>query len=218
MIYNRACYHLAAGRWSDACDDLKKSEELCKEASNEDNEDEDDAGTDLMEETGIIRVQLGYALQMQDSGHEREAQMLYNSVIKSKVDDIQVIAVASNNLICFNRDLNIFDSKKKIKNATDKKVEHKLNSRQLKEIARNNALVAMHANQKEKASQLSDSLFMKGWISKLEMIQIEARMMSHSGKAKAATDILLDFYSETNKENIEPLLIAAQIFLERRCK
>ena len=80
MIYNRACYHLAAGRWNDACDDLKKSEELCKEASNEDNEDEDDAGTDLMEETGIIRVQLGYALQMQDSGHEREVSVFYRDL------------------------------------------------------------------------------------------------------------------------------------------
>ena len=76
MMYNRACYHLAAGRWSDACTDLKKSEEMCKEASNEDNEEDDDAGNDLVEETGIIRVQLGYALQMQDSGHEREVSYL----------------------------------------------------------------------------------------------------------------------------------------------
>ena len=76
MIYNRACYHLAAKRWNDACTDLKRSEELCKEASNEDNEEDDDVGTDLVEETGIIRVQLGYALQMQDSGHEREVRKI----------------------------------------------------------------------------------------------------------------------------------------------
>ena len=42
-----------------------------------DNEEEDDAGTDLVEETGIIRVQLGYALQMQESGHEREVRKIY---------------------------------------------------------------------------------------------------------------------------------------------
>ena len=72
MVYNRACYHLAAERWDEACSDLKKSEELCKEASREDNEEDEDNIGDQDEETGIIRVQLAYALQMQDSGHERE--------------------------------------------------------------------------------------------------------------------------------------------------
>ena len=71
MVYNRACYHLAAGKWSEACADLKKSEEMCKDASREENEEEEDAGGD-QEETGIIRVQLAYALQMQDSGYDRE--------------------------------------------------------------------------------------------------------------------------------------------------
>ena len=37
----------------------------------EDNEVED-VGDQEDEETGIIRVQLAYALQMQDAGHERE--------------------------------------------------------------------------------------------------------------------------------------------------
>ena len=72
MLYNRACYHLAAGRWTEACDDLKKSEEMCRAALKEENDEDEDTSADQEEETGIIRVQLAYALQMQDSGHERE--------------------------------------------------------------------------------------------------------------------------------------------------
>ena len=49
---------------------------MCKEASTDDNEDDDDAGADQDEETGIIRVQLAYALQMQDSGYEREVVLV----------------------------------------------------------------------------------------------------------------------------------------------
>ena len=76
MVYNRACYHLAAKRWSEACDDLKKSEEMCREATKDDMEEDDDTAGDQEEETGIIRVQLAYALQMQDSGYEREVYMM----------------------------------------------------------------------------------------------------------------------------------------------
>ena len=76
ILYNRACYHLAAGRWTEACNDLQESEKMCKEASTDDNEDDDEAGADQDEETGIIRVQLAYALQMQDSGYEREVVLV----------------------------------------------------------------------------------------------------------------------------------------------
>ena len=50
---------------------------------------------------GIIRVQLGYVQQR--LGKEKEAQIIYNSVLKTKPDDIGLIAVASNNLLTINR-------------------------------------------------------------------------------------------------------------------
>ena len=46
-------------------------------------------------------MQLAYVLQQQ--GREKEAQVIYNSVLKSKPEDIGLVAVASNNLLTINR-------------------------------------------------------------------------------------------------------------------
>merc|ERR1719284_877055 len=69
------------------------------------------------------------------------AQAIYNSVLKSKPSDIGLIAVASNNMLCLNKDQNIFDSKKRIKAATVEGLEHKLTSKHQSAIARNNTLL-----------------------------------------------------------------------------
>ena len=68
-------------------------------------------------------------------------------VLKSKPSDIGLVAVASNNLLCLNRDQNIFDSKKRLKAATVEGLELKLTSSQRRQIARNSALLAMFTAQ-----------------------------------------------------------------------
>lgn len=68
-------------------------------------------------------------------------------MLKSKPSDIGLVAVASNNLLCLNRDQNIFDSKKRLKAATVEGLETKLTSSQRGAIARNSALLAMFTAQ-----------------------------------------------------------------------
>ena len=93
-------------------------------------------------------MQLGFAIQMQGgAGREKEAQGIYNTVLRQKPSDIGLVAVASNNLLTLNKDQNIFDSKKRIKAATAEGLEHKLTSTHRLAIARNNALLAMYTNQ-----------------------------------------------------------------------
>ena len=133
---------------------LKKAEEVAKKFLQEEGEE------DIEEETGIIRVQLGFV--MQQLGKEKEAATIYNQVtlnlslnlltcfpkvLKSKPSDIGLVAVASNNLLCLNRDQNIFDSKKRLKAATVEGLELKLTSSQRRQIARNSALLAMFTAQ-----------------------------------------------------------------------
>ena len=48
-----------------------------------------------------MQVQLGYVLQR--LGKEKEAQAIYNAVLKARPSDIGLVAVASNNLITINR-------------------------------------------------------------------------------------------------------------------
>merc|ERR1711953_1328359 len=103
MTYNRACQLLANQQWSEAEEALKKAEEMCKTNLREDEADDEE----IERETGIIRVQIGFAVQMQGDKRDREAQNIYNAVLKSKPSDIGLVAVASNNLVTLNKDQNI---------------------------------------------------------------------------------------------------------------
>jgi signal recognition particle subunit SRP72 len=60
---------------------------------------------------------------------------------------VSVMAVLNNNLVCLNKDQNVFDSKKKLKSATSSELEFKLNSLQLKTIAYNEILFSILTNQ-----------------------------------------------------------------------
>lgn len=147
LTYNAACRLLAQRNSDDkailieAEKKLRIAEKLCKDGLEEDGASEEEIENEL----GIIRVQLGYCLQLQ--GREKEAQALYTAVLKSKPDDIALVAVANNNLVCLNRDQNVFDSKKRMKSATHESLEHKLTSRQRRNIAYNQCLLAFYTDQ-----------------------------------------------------------------------
>lgn len=120
---------------------LRTAEKMCREALEEDGASEED----IEDEIGIIKVQLGYCLQLQ--GRDKEAHDLYLAALKAKPDDVALVAVASNNLVTLNKDQNVFDSKKRMRNATHEGLEHKLTSRQRKSIAYNQCLLTMYTNQ-----------------------------------------------------------------------
>lgn len=85
---------------------------------------------------------------MQLQGREKEAQAVYNAILKHKPDDIGLVAIVSNNSITLNRDQNVFDSKKKIRSATvGIGLQNKLTSRQRKAIHINQCLLSVYTNQ-----------------------------------------------------------------------
>ena len=207
IVYNNACKLLAEGQWADAEMGLERAAEKCKEyLLQEEEEDEDE----IEKETGIIRVQLGYAAQMQ--GKERDAQAMYNAVLRSKPADIGLVAAASNNLLTINRDQNIFDSKKRIKAATAEGLEQKLPLKHRMAIARNNALLAMYTNQIDLCITLVQELAALFNVGEEERSLITAGVLSRTGKADEAVDTLLGT-KEIN--DIEKVLIATQIYLEK---
>lgn len=147
LIYNAACQLIAFESLNDkntlveAEKKLKTAEKMCKEGLEEDGVTEEEIENEL----GIIRVQLGCCLQL--LGREKEAQTLYTAVLKSKPDDIALVAVANNNLVCLNKDQNVFDSKKRMKSATHESLEYKLTSRQRRTITYNQCLLALYTDQ-----------------------------------------------------------------------
>merc|ERR1719411_1683537 len=149
QTYNAGCNYAGVGDWAAAEEALTSAETAARKYL-EDEEEE------IEEEVGIIKVQLGYVMQRQ--GKEKEAQTIYNQVLRSKPADIGLVAVASNNLIAINKDQNIFDSKKRIKAATVEGLDQKLTSAQRAAIARNNALLAMFTAQVELCRELVAAL------------------------------------------------------------
>lgn len=152
LRYNSGCGLAAVGEYDRAEVELVEAEVQARKFL----ADEGEAAEDIEEEVGIIRVQLGYV--MQKLGKEKEAQNIYNSVLKGKPDDIGLVAVASNNLLAINRDQNIFDSKKRLKAATAEGLDQKLTAVQRNMIARNQALLAMFTAQVDLCKQLVEQL------------------------------------------------------------
>lgn len=182
LRYNAGCNYAAAEDYKQAEVALKAAEETAKAFLAEDGSTEEE----IEEETGIIRVQLGYTFQK--LGREKEAQAIYNQVLRNKPSDIGLVAVASNNLLTLNKDQNIFDSKKRIKAATVEGLEHKLTGKQRRGIARNNALLAMYTAQVDLCQQLLDELD-PSTIPDKRLIMAAA--LARAGKHQEAVDGLL---------------------------
>ena len=152
LCYNTACYTLASGDIDSADKNLEKAQQLCIK------EFEDDE-TEAKSELAPIQVMKGLCLQK--LGKTKEALELYNSVLKEKFADSQTMAVAANNIICINKDQNMFDSKKKLKIASGETVNKKLVLSQINNIAFNSCLLSFYTNQldqfKKKSKQLESS-------------------------------------------------------------
>lgn len=192
LTYNAACRLLAQRNRDDkaalieAEKKLRAAEKLCKESFEEDGTSEEEIENEL----GIIRVQLGYCLQLQS--REKEAQALYTTVLKAKPNDIALVAVANNNLVCLNRDQNVFDSKKRMKSATHENLEHKLTSRQRRNIAYNQCLLAFYTDQGEQCHQLCNNFAKDHPTLAADAIFIKAVQLSKEGKAKEAARLLIE--------------------------
>lgn len=148
LCYNSACISIGKGNFKEAKLKLERAEKMCRETFEDDPEDKEV----LENEVAIIRIQLAYCLQK--LGKFDDANEIYNNFLATRPTDLSIIAVVSNNLVCLNKNRNLFDSKKRLKMATGSGLELKLNSIQKKLIAFNEILFSMISNQNEAAKKL----------------------------------------------------------------
>jgi len=156
-------------------------------------------------------VQLAYCLQM--LSREKEAQSMYTAALKHKPDDIGLVAIASNNMVAINKDQNVFDSKKKMKNATLEGLEHKLTSRQRKNIALNHCLLAHYTNQGEQCQQLCDKLVATYPDLEAEAALIRAVQLAKDGNAREAAALLDKESKQDQEKKLAMKLAAVQLLL-----
>ncbi|CAF4755791.1 unnamed protein product [Pieris macdunnoughi] len=199
LSYNVGTTLAMRGKYSESLPVLKKAEQACSESVLEDGGTEEEA----KEEAAIIRVQQAYCLQQ--SGKEKEAATIYHNVLKEKPSDQALVAIASNNLVVINRDSNVFDSRKRMKAATQEGLEHKLNSRQRAKIIYNQAILAIYSNQPDFCKQCCVKLT-REFNEEKRAILIEASSLVKDGKSQQALNLLLK-YGDTLT------LAAAQVLL-----
>ncbi|CAG8673132.1 42312_t:CDS:10 [Gigaspora margarita] len=132
LAYNYACTYLGKK-------DFKKVEKLLITARNicrKSLSDDDYSEEEIEQELGTINVQLAYLYQLQ--GRTAEAINLYQRI------DMTVSAIASNNLVAAKKDIELFDSARKLKVASSNTLDTKLFRIQRRIIAMNEALLSLY--------------------------------------------------------------------------
>lgn len=206
LVYNSACTLIGKGQYLEAEKKLRLAEKLWKEALEEDEEE-------IYDEIHILKVQQAYCIQMQ--GREKDSQNIYTSILKEKPQDIGLVAVANNNMAVINRDQNLFDSKKKMKNTLLDELEHKLNSRQKKIILMNNCLLALYTNQAVLCSQYCEKLLSKYPEAAETVALIKAVSLSKDNKMSDAVKTLEEYSRKYPAKQLYIRLAAVQLHLNQ---
>ncbi|KAK7588106.1 hypothetical protein V9T40_005351 [Parthenolecanium corni] len=212
LLYNTACRLAAEGLYIEAKVKLQAAEKLCRSSLEEDGLTEDE----ILDELAIIKTQIGYCLQK--LGKEKEAQAIYNSILKLKPKDVSVIATASNNSVVINRDQNVFDSKKKIRSCTMEILEHKLPSRQRGAIAFNQCLFALYNQQFDYCLQLCDKLQTNFPLMSEGAVLIKSIVLAKDDKVGEAVKLLKKFTTEKVDDQLKLKLTAVQLLLSQNDK
>lgn len=206
LVYNAACTLIGQGQYLEAEKKLRLAEKLWKEALEEDDEE-------FYDEIHILKVQQAYCIQMQ--GREKDSQNIYTSILKEKPQDIALMAVANNNMAVINRDQNLFDSKKKMKNTLLEDLEHKLNSRQKKIVLMNNCLLALYTNQTVLCSQYCEKLLSKYPEAAETVALIKAVSYSKDNKMGEAVKTLEEYSLKYPAKQLYIRLAAIQLYLNQ---
>jgi signal recognition particle subunit SRP72 len=210
FAYNAACSYIAVGDLGTAEKELRLSEKLCRETFS----GEDFTEEDLNNEIAVVLVQLGFVYQQQ--GKNEDALNLYTAALKSKPSDDMVSAVASNNIVAMNKDKDLFDSEKRLKAATNDKVQLKLTSAQKQIIDFNQCLLLLYMNKSKQCTELVQSLRERFPDSPM-LALILASLLFRTKKIKESEDLLKEEIQKhpDSDKNVKLLLSLAQIHLSK---
>ncbi|KAG1678671.1 Signal recognition particle subunit SRP72 [Nymphon striatum] len=206
LCYNSACIILNQGKIIEAVGKLQQTEELCRKSL-----EEDELGEEEIEaEVAVVRTQLAYAKQLLKKNDE--ALNIYNQVLKQRPADAALVAVASNNIVTIHKDQNVFDSKKKIKQATADGLENKLTNEQQFSIAVNQCLLSMYTNQQDVCKRQAKALITK-YPTALQPVYILAAALLREKRSKKAIELLKEQCKNHPKLSLDINLVLTQLLL-----
>ena len=208
QCFNQACCFLKLERGEEALRALRQAEELCRQSLLE----EDCTEEEIESELAVIRIQMGYSLQMQHKS--KEALAMYGQVLKKKPSEVSYAVIASNNIIVLNRDRDVFDSKKKVKILASEGSSKKLTRAQKLTILFNRSLFALQTNQLEQCRQLVAELRASYPSSELTLLA-EVALMHREKKSSACLDLLRASLSKQPLASLSLYLTLAQLHLSQ---
>ncbi|TMW62400.1 hypothetical protein Poli38472_009893 [Pythium oligandrum] len=147
VAFNKSFIAIASGDWQQAEELLTESEKLCREVLEADGA----SATEVENELAIIRTQLAFVKQMQ--GDVDGALSDYRNILKLKLSNQAVGAVASNNIVTIRADRDLFDSLKRLKSIESIVLSDKLAPAQQEAILANRALVLCLMNKIEECRE-----------------------------------------------------------------
>ncbi|XP_046657297.1 signal recognition particle subunit SRP72-like [Daphnia pulicaria] len=209
LSYNESIRLLGEGKNAEAEAQLRKAETLCRKSLEEDGATEEE----IEDELALIRVQLGYATQLQ--GRTSESQQMYQMVLKQKPSDVALSAIASNNSAVINGAQNIFDSRRKLKmtRSTVEENEAKFTTRQKQALAVNQCLFLGATSQAEQCRKAIEELKKDYPEGIIEVLLLQATL---EFKANRLEEALATLASSKPDSALTAGLAALQLLLEKR--
>ena len=126
--------------------------------------------------------------------------------------DESITAVASNNVVVIKRDHDLFDSFKKLKQATSQTLEQKLTPLQKKVIGFNRCLVLLHMNKGDQCRELV-KLLQDQFPESEHLTMILASLLFKEKKPQKAEEILKQFATQHPDASLRVQLSLAQMQL-----
>ncbi|KAG4083251.1 hypothetical protein H8356DRAFT_1750183 [Neocallimastix lanati (nom. inval.)] len=202
LAYNSACILIAEEQYDEAEKLLETAKSICREALLEEDYNEDE----IEKELSIIIVQLAYVKQLK--GNSKQANELYQNVLKLKSADEVVTAIALNNVIAIRKENDILDSSKKYRTISNQALDNKLTMAQKKSIEINGVLLSLYMNKYTAAIEQANVLMDKYPEEEILKLIKPAALYRQKNASEALKE--LEKHFNENKNSLKLCLSVAQ--------
>ncbi len=152
VLFNKSCAEIATGDWHSAAESLEASRELCLASLTADGSSEED----IERETAAILLQTSF-LHIK-SGKLKGSLESCKSILRKYRSELELAAVAANNLAVLRGDKDLPDSLKRFRTAISAAAEEKLTANQLQEIRFNRCVLLLYTRKLEECTRTLDEL------------------------------------------------------------
>ena len=214
QCYNNACVELGNANYESAIKRLNKAGNICKQTM----ENDEAAEEEIASELNMIQAQIAYAYQQM--GQNQQALEIYNQILKQKPTDSSLLAIVNNNIVSINQDQNIFDSRKKMRNAVTDLSQTKLAKFQRRVIQMNHLLLLLNTNQ-NKAVQEELNEFKRQYPNErqIDLLLVSAALLFNEKQTTGSVKLLEDAIgrgSYTVEEKLQLVFCLSQLYLDQK--